>query len=188
MQVAGATGGGDAVLQLLLGVAGPFRADQGLGRHEIAGSVVRMMLQQDSELGQGAIEIALPGIFHGETVTGKRILGILREHFVEGGNAVHRRRRLSNEITTNREARSHWPEAREVNTIGIPRNCERRKFRARKRRHWLVLISCRLQDWRMATGHIRRDFRWVVAGRGSARRRAMRANPRARMLSRHSAI
>jgi len=79
----------------------------------------------------------------------------LREHFVEGGNAVHRKQRLSNEITTNREVRSNWSEAMPVNTISLPGNCEPRKLQHGTEDIGLSLFHAdgKTGEWQLATSN-----------------------------------
>src|SRR5262249_48042496 len=55
-----------------------------------AGSVIRVAFQKDGELSQGAIEITLVGVFHGEAVASEGIIRILCENVVQCGNAVHK--------------------------------------------------------------------------------------------------
>jgi hypothetical protein len=90
VEVAGAAGGGYAVGEHGLGVGDSAGAVQGLGGHEIACGIVGIGLEQDGEFGQGAIEVALPGVFHRKTITGEGVARVLGEDVVQGGDTVHR--------------------------------------------------------------------------------------------------
>jgi hypothetical protein len=90
VQISGAAGGGDAVSEHGFGFGNSVGADQGLGCHEVAGSVVGSGLKKDGEFGERSIEVTLLGVFHRKAVAGKGVAGILREDVVERGYAVHK--------------------------------------------------------------------------------------------------
>jgi hypothetical protein len=89
VEIAGAAGGGDAVGEHRFGFCDSVGAGQGLGGHEVAGGVVRTVFEQDGEFGEGAIEVALIGVFEREPVAGEGVIWILGEDVVEGGDAIH---------------------------------------------------------------------------------------------------
>ena len=64
VQISGAAGGGDAIREHGLGFGDAVGTGERLGGHEIAGSVIGIGFQEDGELGEGAIEVTLLGIFH----------------------------------------------------------------------------------------------------------------------------
>jgi len=90
MQVAGAAGRGKSVVQHFLRIADSLRAHQSLCRHEISSCVVGVVLQQNREFRESAVEVALLGILHGEPVAREGVLRILSQDLVERGDAVHR--------------------------------------------------------------------------------------------------
>lgn len=89
VKIAGAAGGGDTVREHRLGVGDSVGAGESLGGHEVAGSIVRAGFQQDGEFCQGAIKVALLGVFHCKAVAGEGVVRILSEDVVEGGDTVH---------------------------------------------------------------------------------------------------
>jgi hypothetical protein len=84
-----AVGGCDAIVQSLQGLVGAALFCQGLRRHLEGGDVVRIVLDQRGELGEGCIDVALSKMRHGEAVAGKGIGGILFQYLGEEGNSVH---------------------------------------------------------------------------------------------------
>ena len=83
--VAGAVGGGDALVQALEGLVDAAEGDERLGRHLVGGNVVGVVLDAGGELGQGGLGVAADDVFHGEAVTGEGVGGIELKYLVEGG-------------------------------------------------------------------------------------------------------
>jgi hypothetical protein len=107
VEVAGAAGGSDAVGEHGFSVGDSIGAGQRLGGHEISGSIVGSGFEQDGEFGERAVEVALFGIFHCQSVAGEGVVGILGEDVVEGGDAVHRQWSVASD---------QWPAQTEVTT------------------------------------------------------------------------
>jgi hypothetical protein len=101
MQVAGSPGRGNSVAEHGLRFGHAVGANQRLRGHEVSRSIVRIGLQQDGELCQGSIEVALLGIFHRQPVAGKCVVRIVGEDFVERDDTVHRQISVVDEVSIN---------------------------------------------------------------------------------------
>src|SRR5215467_8393752 len=88
MAVPCALGGRDSCLQHLPGFGSATGALQGLRSHEIAVGVIRMELQKFFELLQGSLDLAEPGVLHGQAIAGEGIARILLQKLRQHGQTV----------------------------------------------------------------------------------------------------
>jgi hypothetical protein len=87
--VVGALGGGEALFQAGDGFVSAAQFGEGLGGHLVGGDVIRVVLDEGGEFGEGEVGVALGGVFHGETVAGEGVGGVGGEDFRESGDLVH---------------------------------------------------------------------------------------------------
>jgi hypothetical protein len=87
--VVGALSGGKAFFQAGDGFVGAALSGEGLGGHLVGGDVVRIVVDEGGELGEGKVGVALGVVLHREAVTGEGVGGVGGENFGEGGNLVH---------------------------------------------------------------------------------------------------
>jgi hypothetical protein len=87
--VAGAGGGGEALVKDGDGLFGAVLFGKGLGGHLVRGDVVGVEFDEAGKLGEGGVGVGLRQVLHGETVTGEGVGGVKGEDFREGGEFVH---------------------------------------------------------------------------------------------------
>ncbi len=88
--VAGAVGGGDALVQAGDGGLGLRVGGHGLGGHLVGRHVVGIVGDAAVELGQGFGDTGSRDEFHGEAIAGKGVSGGLLEDLGEEGYFVHK--------------------------------------------------------------------------------------------------
>ncbi len=79
--VAGAVGGGDALVEAVEGFGDVVEFGEGLRGHLVGGDVVGVVGDAGGELGEGGFGVVLGEVFHGEAVAGEGVVGVERRGF-----------------------------------------------------------------------------------------------------------
>jgi hypothetical protein len=89
VRVAGALGGGEPLVEEGDGLFAAAVAGEGLGGHLKGGDVVGVVHEDEGELGEGGVGVALVEVLHGEAVAGEGVGGVELEDSVQCGDLVH---------------------------------------------------------------------------------------------------
>ncbi len=87
--VAGSTRRLDSTEQTITGLFGAARLYQCLPCHLVTGSVIRVLGNQQIEILESAGDVIVVRLLDGQTVPGKRIVGVLGQNFGQHRNLVH---------------------------------------------------------------------------------------------------
>src|ERR1700692_61118 len=84
--VAGALAGGEPLLEEGDGLVGAVVAGERLGRHLEGGDVVGVVLEDQGELGERGVQVAVVEVLYGQTVAREGVGGVELEDSVESGD------------------------------------------------------------------------------------------------------
>lgn len=89
VSIVGVLGGSETFFQARNCFVGTAQFGEGLSGHLVGRNVIRVVLDEAGELGEGEVGVALGNMFHCEAVAGKGIRRVQLQNFVEGGDLVH---------------------------------------------------------------------------------------------------